>query len=219
MTIKQRYEGVLSYFAATQPNPQTELHYRTPFELLVAVILSAQCTDERVNKVTPALFESYPTPEIMATARVEDILEHIRSISYPNSKANHLHDMAQMLVDKHQGEVPDTMEELTALPGVGRKTANVMLGIVWGKATIPVDTHVFRVSHRIGLSSGKTPADVERDLTRHIPEAQRFKAHHWLLLHGRYVCKAQRPDCAHCALTALCKQYARQAKDAPSTTM
>jgi len=210
MTLKQRYDGVLDYFQASQPDPQTELAYRTPFELLVAVILSAQCTDKRVNMITPALFAAYPTAQAMAAASVDDILHYVKSVSYPNSKAQHLQTMAQQLVDRHGGEVPGTMHELTALAGVGRKTANVMLGIVFGKATIPVDTHVYRVSHRLGLSQGKTPADVERDLTRHIPAELRFKAHHWILLHGRYVCKAQRPDCLNCALQAWCKHYSKQ---------
>jgi len=205
MTLKERYEYVLDYFASTQPNPQTELSYETPFQLLVAVVLSAQCTDKRVNQVTKELFATYPTPQAMATASVSDILSHIKSISYPNSKANHLQAMASQLVEQYQGQVPDTMQALTALPGVGRKTANVILGIVYGKATIPVDTHVYRVSHRIGLSKGKTPVDVEDDLKRHIPAEVRFKAHHWLLLHGRYVCKALHPDCDHCDISTACR--------------
>lgn len=207
MTIKERYEGILDYFRQVQPNPETELQYKDPFQLLVAVMLSAQCTDKRVNMVTPALFAAYPTPQSMATASVEDILEYVKSVSYPNSKAAHLKAMAQMLIDDYDGRVPDNMKDLTSLPGVGRKTANVILGIVFGKATIPVDTHVYRVSHRLGLSQGKTPNDVERDLSRHIPAQLRFKAHHWILLHGRYVCKAQRPDCLNCGIQHYCKQY------------
>lgn len=209
MTIKERYEGILEYFQREQPNPETELQHHNPFQLLVAVVLSAQCTDKRINMVTPALFEAYPTPQLMASASVDDILEYIKSVSYPNSKAAHLQAMAQMLVDKHDGQVPDNMKELTSLPGVGRKTANVVMGAAFGKATIPVDTHVYRVSHRLGLSQGKTPNDVERDLTRHIPEELRFKAHHWILLHGRYVCKSQRPDCLNCGIQQYCKQYSR----------
>ena len=209
MTIKERYEGILEYFKENQPNPETELQHRDPFELLVAVMLSAQCTDKRVNMVTPALFAAYPTAQAMASASVEDILQYVKSVSYPNSKAAHLLSMAQKLVDEFDGLVPDNMKDLTSLPGVGRKTANVVLGAAFGQATIPVDTHVYRVSHRLGLSQGKTPDDVERDLARHIPESMRFDAHHWILLHGRYVCKAQRPDCLNCGIQQYCKQYAR----------
>lgn len=207
MTIKERYQGILAYFQQEQPNPETELQHRSPFELLVAVMLSAQCTDKRINMVTPALFAAYPTPQAMAAASVEEILEYVKSVSYPNSKATHLQAMAQKLVDEFGGQVPDNMKELTSLPGVGRKTANVVMGAAFGKATIPVDTHVYRVSHRLGLSQGKTPNDVESDLMRHIPEEMRFKAHHWILLHGRYVCKAQRPDCLNCGIQQYCKQY------------
>ena len=207
MTIKERYQGILAYFQQEQPNPETELQHRSPFELLVAVMLSAQCTDKRINTVTPALFDAYPTPQAMAAASVDNILEYVKSVSYPNSKAAHLQAMAQKLVDEFGGQVPDNMKELTSLPGVGRKTANVVMGAAFGKATIPVDTHVYRVSHRLGLSQGKTPNDVESDLTRHIPEEMRFKAHHWILLHGRYVCKAQRPDCLNCCIQQYCKQY------------
>ena len=207
MTIKERYAGVLEYFMRTQHNPTTELVYNNPFEILVAVILSAQCTDKRVNMVTPALFRAYPTPQAMAAASVDDILQYVKSVSYPNSKAQHLHDMSAMLVEQFGGIVPDTMERLTSLPGVGRKTANVMLGLVFGKAAIAVDTHVFRVANRLGLAHGKTPLEVEKTLTRHIAPELRFKAHHWILLHGRYVCKAIRPDCLNCSLTHWCKHY------------
>ena len=209
MTIKERYQGILEYFQHEQPNPETELQHHDPFELLVAVMLSSQCTDKRVNMVTPALFEAYPTPQAMAAASVEDILQYVKSVSYPNSKAAHLLAMSQKLVDEFEGKVPDNMKDLTSLPGVGRKTANVILGIVFGKATIPVDTHVFRVSHRLGLSQGKTPNDVEKDLSRHIPAELRFKAHHWILLHGRYVCKAIKPDCLNCGIQHYCKQYSK----------
>lgn len=207
MTIKERYQGIMEYFQQVQPNPETELAHRDPFELLVAVMLSAQCTDKRVNMVTPALFQAYPTAHAMAAASVEDILEYVKSVSYPNSKAAHLQGMASKLVNDYGGQVPDNMKDLTSLPGVGRKTANVVMGAAFGKATIPVDTHVFRVSHRLGLSQGKTPDDVERDLMRHIPEELRFKAHHWILLHGRYACKAQRPDCLNCGISRYCKEY------------
>ncbi len=209
MTIKERYEGILEYFKERQPNPETELQHHNPFQLLVAVMLSAQCTDKRVNMVTPPLFETYPTPQAMAAASVEEILEFVKSVSYPNSKAAHLQQMARKLVDEFDGQVPDNMKDLTSLPGVGRKTANVVMGAAFGKATIPVDTHVYRVSHRVGLSQGKTTNDVERDLARHIPEGLRFKAHHWILLHGRYVCKALRPDCLNCGIQQFCKQYSR----------
>ena len=209
MTIKERYEGILDYFNEVQPNPETELQHHNPFQLLVAVMLSAQCTDKRVNLVTPPLFEAYPTPQAMAAASVEDILEFVKSVSYPNSKAAHLHQMAQKLVEEYNGQVPDNMKDLTSLPGVGRKTANVVMGAAFGKATIPVDTHVYRVSHRLGLSQGKTPNDVEKDLSRHIPAELRFKAHHWILLHGRYVCKALRPDCLNCGIQQYCKQYSK----------
>lgn len=209
MTIKERYEGILDYFSEAQPNPETELQHNNPFQLLVAVMLSAQCTDKRVNIVTPPLFEAYPTPQAMAAASVEDILEFVKSVSYPNSKAAHLRQMAQKLVEEYNGQVPDNMKDLTSLPGVGRKTANVVMGAAFGKATIPVDTHVYRVSHRLGLSQGKTPNDVEKDLSRHIPAELRFKAHHWILLHGRYVCKALRPDCLNCGIQQYCKQYSK----------
>jgi len=198
---------VLAYFKQANPNPETELVYHNAFEILVAVILSAQCTDKRVNLVTPALFAAMPTPQAMAAATVEEIYGYVKSVSYPNSKSRHLQAMAQMLVDKFHGQVPDTMDQLTQLPGVGRKTANVMLGMVFHKAAIAVDTHVFRVSNRVGLANGKTPLDVEKTLTRHIPPELRFKAHHWILLHGRYVCKAQRPDCPNCGIRSFCKTY------------
>ncbi len=207
MTIKERYQSIIDYFKHANPHPTTELTFSNAFETLVAVILSAQCTDKRVNMVTPALFEAYPTPEAMATATPDDLLRYISSVSYPNSKARHLQAMAAMLVEDFNGEVPSTMEELTRLPGVGRKTANVIMGVVFHKAAIAVDTHVFRVANRTGLASGKTPLEVEKTLTRHIPEQDRYNAHHWLLLHGRYVCKALKPDCLNCAIKHYCKHY------------
>ena len=207
MTIKERYESILQYFKQANPNPTTELNFTNAFETLVAVILSAQCTDKRVNMVTPALFEAYPTPEAMAAATQEDLLRYISSVSYPNNKARHLQAMAAMLVDEYHSEVPSTMEELTRLPGVGRKTANVIMGVVFHKAAIAVDTHVFRVANRTGLANGKTPLEVEKALTRHIPEEDRYNAHHWLLLHGRYVCKALKPDCMNCGIKDSCKHY------------
>ena len=172
MTIKERYEAIIEYFKRENPSPTTELHFNNPFETLVAVILSAQCTDKRVNMVTPALFKAYPTPQAMAAATPDDLLHYISSVSYPNNKARHLQAMSAMLVDEFNGEVPSTMEELTKLPGVGRKTANVIMGVVFHKAAIAVDTHVFRVSNRTGLANGKTPLEVEKALTRHIAELQ-----------------------------------------------
>ncbi len=212
MTINERYAGVLDYFQRTQPTPTTELRYSDPFGLLVAVMLSAQCTDKRVNMVTPSLLAAYPTPAAMAAASVADILEHVKSVSYPNSKAQHLQQMARMLTDEFGGVVPDTLEQLTSLPGVGRKTANVMLGQAFGQAAIAVDTHVLRVSNRLGLANGKTPLEVEKTLTRHIPAELRFKAHHWILLHGRYVCKALKPQCPDCGLRQWCKVWQKKVK-------
>lgn len=194
------------------PNPATELHYNSPFEILVAVMLSAQCTDKRVNLVTPALFKSYPTAQAMTKATAADILQFISSVSYPNSKAKHLQAMAAMLIDKFNGEVPDNMTDLTSLPGVGRKTANVVMGTVFNKPTIAVDTHVFRVANRIGLAKGKTPLEVENTLTKNIPPELRYKAHHWLLLHGRYICKSQRPDCLNCPITQFCAHFSKLSK-------
>ncbi|MBR5087228.1 MAG: endonuclease III [Muribaculaceae bacterium] len=207
MTIKERYEAIIGQLKLDNPNPTTELNFTNAFETLVAVILSAQCTDKRVNMVTPALFKAYPSPEAMAAATPEDLLQYISSVSYPNNKARHLQAMAAMLVDEFGGKVPSTMEELTKLPGVGRKTANVIMGVVFHKAAIAVDTHVFRVSNRTGLANGKTPLEVEKTLTRHIAEEDRYNAHHWLLLHGRYVCKAVKPDCLNCSIKQYCKHY------------
>ena len=191
------------------PVAETELHYSNPFELLVAVILSAQCTDKRINQVTPRLFHDYPTPEAMAMASEEVIYDYIRSVSYPNNKARHLVGMARMLMSDFGGEVPSTGEQLERLPGVGRKTANVIQAVIFQKARMAVDTHVFRVSHRIGLVSDKctTPLSVERELTRHLPDEIIPTAHHWLILHGRYVCQSRTPHCEKCGLTAICKDF------------
>ena len=207
MRKKELYERTLAYFEQAMPVAETELHYEDPFQLLVAVILSAQCTDKRVNLITPPLFRDYPTPEAMASATPEVIYEYIRSVSYPNNKAKHLVGMAQMLVRDYGGQVPDTLEELVKLPGVGRKTANVVQSVVFHKATMAVDTHVFRVSHRIGLvpASCTTPLATERELVKYIPESLIPKAHHWLILHGRYVCTARNPKCAECGLNGICK--------------
>ena len=211
MTIKQRFEGVLQWFEANMPVAESELHYRNPYELLVAVMLSAQCTDKRVNMVTPALFSAYPTAQAMAEASAEDIFGYIRSVSYPNSKAQHLAGMARMLVERFGGQVPDTVEQLTQLPGVGRKTANVVCAVIWQQPTMAVDTHIFRVSERIGLTTGsKNPLQTEKVLTAHIPATVIPKAHHWLLLHGRYVCTARKPHCATCGLRPLCRYASKQ---------
>ena len=207
MTIKQRYEGILGYFRDNVPVAESELHFDSPWQLLVAVMLSAQCTDKRVNMTTPVLFAAYPTPEAMAAASVEDVFSLIRSISYPNSKAAHLVATARKLVDDFDGQVPSDVDALMTLPGVGRKTANVVASITWGKPVIAVDTHVFRVARRLGLSRGTTPRAVELDLEKHTPAQLRPIAHHWLILHGRYVCKAQKPNCASCPLTPWCKEF------------
>lgn len=209
MRKKELYRHVVAYFEEAMPVAETELDYDSPFSLLVAVILSAQCTDKRVNMVTPQLLFDYPTPEAMASTTPEVIFEYIKSISYPNNKAKHLVAMAQMLVRDFGGEVPSTLEELVRLPGVGRKTANVIQSVVWGKAAFAVDTHVFRVSHRIGLVSSRctTPYSVEKELTRHIPDNLIPIAHHWLILHGRYTCVARKPKCAMCGLRDVCKAF------------
>ena len=211
MRIKERYDGVIAYFQDTMPVAESELNYSNPFELLVAVILSAQCTDKRVNLTTPALFEAYPTAEAMAEATAEDIFPYIRSISYPNNKARHLASMARMLVEEFSGEVPSDLDDLQRLPGVGRKTANVIGAVIWQKEVMPVDTHVFRVAARIGLTRGaKTPLQTERQLERHIPSHLLPIAHHWLILHGRYVCTARSPKCAKCGITAFCRYFLEQ---------
>ena len=206
MKKKDLYDNVLQYFEKAMPEAETELHYKTPFQLLVAVILSAQCTDKRVNMITPRLFQDYPTAEAMSLATPEVIFDYIRSVSYPNNKSRHLVNMAKMLLDKHQGQVPSTLEELTKLPGVGRKTANVVQAVAFSKAAMPVDTHVFRVSHRIGLVPARctTPYAVEKELIKHIPAELLSRAHHWLILHGRYVCQARKPKCETCGLLGIC---------------
>lgn len=208
MTLAQRYSMVLDWFQQTMPTPQTELHYDNPYQLLVAVILSAQCTDKRINTITPALFEAFPTPFHMANATADDIYPFIKSVSYPNNKAKSLAGMARKLVDDFNGEVPGNIDSLTSIPGVGRKTANVILSVVFNQAAMAVDTHVFRVSERIGLTTGsRTPLETERQLVKHIPASLVARAHHWLILHGRYVCKARRPDCLNCGLKTACRYY------------
>lgn len=214
MRKNELYRQVIAYFQESMPIAETELHYNTPFELLVAVILSAQCTDKRVNMITPALFRDFPTPEVMAASTPEVIFEYIRSVSYPNNKAKHLVGMAQKLIADFNGQVPDNLDDLTKLPGVGRKTANVIQAVVFNKATMAVDTHVFRVSHRIGLVSERctTPFSVEKELTKNIPSEIIPTAHHWLILHGRYTCTARSPKCEQCGLKLLCKHYKKQYK-------
>lgn len=208
MTVTQRYQYVIDWFTRNMPVAETELHYTNAYELLVAVILSAQCTDKRVNLVTPALFAAYPTVQEMALASSNDIYQYIKSVSYPNNKARHLAGMSRMLVEEFGGEVPSDVDELQRLPGVGRKTANVMASVVWGKAAMAVDTHVFRVANRIGLTNNsKSPLETERTLVKHIPEELIPKAHHWLILHGRYVCMARRPLCLECGLREACKYF------------
>ena len=206
MTRKERFAGILDYFRHNMQEARSELHYEGPFQLIVAVVLSAQCTDKRVNLVTPALLEAYPTPAAMAKASFEELFPYVRSVSYPNSKTRHLIALAQKLVSDFGGEVPSDIDALMSLPGVGRKTANVVASIVYDKPVIAVDTHVFRVSHRLGLSDGKTPEAVERDLERHIPVLDRAISHHWLILHGRYTCTAHRPKCGQCALREWCEE-------------
>lgn len=209
MTRKARFEAIVRWFEQNAPNAQSELDFLSPYQLICAVILSAQCTDKRVNMVTPALFERFPNPQTLAAATAAEVYELIKSVSYPNSKAAHLVGMAQRLISAYGGEVPSEVDELMTLPGVGRKTANVVASIVYDKPVIAVDTHVFRVSHRLGLSEGKTPEAVERDLEAHIPAQLRPVAHHWLILHGRYICTARTPRCEECALRQWCKSYSK----------
>ena len=211
MTVKERYKKVLEWFEQAMPIAETELHYSNPFQLLVAVILSAQCTDKRVNMITPALFEAYPTPQALAAATTDEIFQYIKSCSYPNNKSKSLSGMAKKLVEEFGGEVPSDIDSLMSLPGVGRKTANVILAVVFNQSTMAVDTHVFRVSERIGLTTdSKTPLATDKELVKNIPSEIIPKAHHWLILHGRYVCKARRPDCLNCGLTSVCRYYSKQ---------
>lgn len=217
MRKQERYLHLISYFTQNFPEPETELDYRTPYELLVAVVLSAQCTDKRVNLVTPPLFETYPTPEALATATAEDILPYIKSISYPNNKAKHLAGLGKMLTERFGGEVPATVEELQQLPGVGRKTANVIASVIFNMPTMAVDTHVFRVSKRLGLvdAKAKTPLEVEKELMKNTPLELVPKAHHWLILHGRYICLARTPQCEKCPLTHFCRYYEKNWPNKP----
>jgi endonuclease-3 len=208
MTRKQKFETVIAYFQEHSPNAATELIYDNPFQLLVAVILSAQCTDKRINQTTPAIFGKYPDAETMADAEFEDLFPLIKSISYPNNKTKHLLGMAKMLVTKYGGKVPLTIHELVELPGVGRKTANVITSVIDNQPNMAVDTHVFRVSARLGLTVGaKTPLETEKQLVRYFPEHLIYKAHHWLIMHGRYICTARSPHCDECGLKEICNYY------------
>ncbi len=210
MTTQERYRYVLAWCEENMPYAESELHYDSPFQLLVAVMLSAQCTDKRVNQVTPALFAAFPTAEALAESTAEEVLSYIRSVSYPNSKAQHLVQMAKTLVERFGSQVPDNRDDLTTLAGVGRKTANVVCAIVYHQPTMAVDTHIFRVSERIGLTNGsRSPIQTEKTLVRYIPAALIPKAHHWLLLHGRYVCRARHPRCKECGLLGVCRAFKR----------
>ena len=207
MTLGQRYAAILDYFRNNVPVAESELHFGSDYELLVSVILSAQCTDKRVNLVTPALFAAYPTVEALSKASAEDIYPFIKSVSYPNNKAKNLAAMARKVMDDFGGKIPSDVDNLMKLPGAGRKTANVVASILYNEPVVAVDTHVFRISRRLGLSRGTTPRAVELDLERHIPQDIRPVAHHWLLLHGRYTCTSQKPKCSECPLAAFCKNY------------
>lgn len=214
MTRKERYDYVLSYFRKHTGHVTTELNFGSAFQLLCATLLSAQCTDKRINAITPELFRHYPDAKTMAKASVEDVFEYVKSVSYPNSKATHLVEMSRILVEKFNGEVPSTPEELTQLPGVGRKTANVIQAVWFGKPTLAVDTHVYRVSHRLGLvpATANTPRKVEDYLMNNIPMEEVSDAHHWILLHGRYVCKSAKADCEHCPFDTICPKLMKDSK-------
>lgn len=214
MTKKELYKRVLSYFRELHPEVTTELEFGSVFQLLVAVVLSAQCTDKRVNQVTPELFAHYPDARAMAEADEAEIYEYVKSVSYPNAKARHLVELSRMLVDEYDGEVPNDFDALLRLPGVGRKTANVMQAVAFGQSAMPVDTHVYRVSHRLGLvpSTADTPLKVEKMLVKHIPAEDLARAHHWLLLHGRYVCTSRKPHCDKCELSNICPKKIENSK-------
>lgn len=219
MTRKERYDKVVEWFSETMPSPTTELNYDSPFHLLLAVILSAQCTDKRVNMVTPALFEAFPDPFSLANATEDHVHSFIKSVTFPNNKTKHLIRAAKILTEEFQGEMPSDIDNLMKLPGVGRKTANVMLAVVWNKAAMAVDTHVFRVSNRIGLTTNsKTPLATEKVLVKYFPSEILSTAHHWLILHGRYVCKSRNPDCDNCGLTEVCNEYKKLKKSSKKIT-
>lgn len=211
--LKKKYDDFIAYFEKNMPVAESELHYENPYQLIVAVILSAQCTDKRVNMTTPALFERYPDPLSLSLSSVEEVYSYIKSISYPNNKAKNLVAMAKSLIANFDGEVPQDVEELQTLPGVGRKTANVVASVAFNKPAMAVDTHVFRVSARIGLTvNAKNPLESERQLVQYIPESVIPKAHHWLILHGRYVCKARKPDCDNCGIASMCDYFQKEVK-------
>ena len=215
MRTQDRYEQAIIWFSQNMPIAESELHFQNEYQLLVAVMLSAQCTDKRVNLVTPALFEAYPTVADLADSTAEKVYTYIRSVSYPNSKAEHLVAMAKRVVEVYNGEIPNTREELQTLAGVGRKTANVVLAVWWNQPTMAVDTHIFRVANRIGLTkNAKNPFDSEKQLTKHLPEHIIPKAHHWLLLHGRYTCQARKPKCDQCGLKSICRYFSQKKQQA-----
>ena len=213
MLKKQRFNAFISHFSSTMPLAETELHYENPFQLLMAVVLSAQCTDKRINMVTPALFRDFPTPAHLAASHFDELYPYIKSVSYPSNKTKHLLGLGKMLVDDFGGKIPETVPELIKLPGVGRKTANVITSVVWNQPNMAVDTHVFRVSRRLGLVplTAKTPLEVERQLIKHIPKQYIHLAHHWLILHGRYVCLARKPKCEECSITHFCNYFEKNA--------
>ena len=214
MLKKERFQAFVDHFSSRFPEAETELHYTNPFELLVAVVLSAQCTDKRINQVTPALFKRFPDAKSLAESSVEEIFSYIRSVSYPNNKAKHLLGLGQKITDQFAGEVPETMDDLQSLPGVGRKTANVIASVIYNQPAMAVDTHVFRVSQRLGLvpKTAKTPLKVEMALIKHLPDEVIATAHHWLILHGRYVCLARTPQCSKCDITHFCAFYQKNNK-------
>ncbi|RQO64594.1 endonuclease III [Pedobacter sp. KBW06] len=212
MLKKDRYKLFVAHFSAKQPDAETELHYNNPYQLLVAVILSAQCTDKRINQVTPALFQRFPNAKALADVTPDIVFDYIKSVSYPNNKAKHLVGMAKMLLNDFNNEVPSDIDQLQKMPGVGRKTANVIASVIYNAPAMAVDTHVFRVSRRIGLSSGKTPLAVEKELVKNLPEETIHVAHHWLILHGRYVCLARSPKCNICEITNICKYFQQNNK-------
>lgn len=212
MTRKERYQEFVTYFSEHQPQAETELNYSNPFELLIAVVLSAQCTDVRINKVTPKLFQDFPTPEHLAASHFDELFPYIRSVSYPNNKTKHLIGLGKMLVQEFNSEIPETIQDLQKLPGVGRKTANVVTSVVWNQPSMAVDTHVYRVSKRLGLVNlnASTPLAVEKQLVKHLPKEVIPLAHHWLILHGRYTCLARKPKCEECQITHFCRYYEKK---------
>jgi endonuclease III len=218
MLKKERYAAFIHHFSENMPIAETELVYENPFQLMVAVVLSAQCTDKRINMVTPAIFRDFPTPEFLAASNFDELFPYIKSVSYPNNKTKHLLGLGKMLMEQFGGEVPSTVEELIKLPGVGRKTANVITSVVWNQPNMAVDTHVFRVSKRLGLvpQNAKTPFEVEKQLVKHIPKQYIHKAHHWLILHGRYVCVARKPKCEICSITHFCRYFEKNVANSVS---